>query len=114
MSAPASPTFVNRNAIFAERAASRKSEASAITAPAPAATPFRTASTGCGARRMALIRAHVMRVNARSSGPVILRSGPMMSSTSPPEQKPEPSPVIEIARTSFRPGMDSKSSVSSR
>ena len=39
MSQPASPTRTNRNAAFAAGVAIRKSEASAIIAPAPAHTP---------------------------------------------------------------------------
>lgn len=38
MSAPDTPTLVNRTEKNPERASSRKSAASAITAPAPAAT----------------------------------------------------------------------------
>ena len=48
MSVPASPTFTNRNAIFASSLAMRRSEASAIQAPAPAVVPFKLAITGFG------------------------------------------------------------------
>ena len=51
MSAPASPTFTKRNAIRAVSAATRKSEASAMAAPAPATVPFSEATIGLGQRR---------------------------------------------------------------
>ncbi len=50
MSAPASPTRVNRNANEADSASTRKSAASAITEPAPAAIPLTAAITGSGTR----------------------------------------------------------------
>ena len=50
MSAPASPTRVNRNANEAERPAARKSLARAMTEPAPAAIPLIAAITGIGTR----------------------------------------------------------------
>ena len=46
MSAPVSPTFVKRKAKRAVSARTRKSEASASTAPAPAAIPLIDATTG--------------------------------------------------------------------
>ncbi len=49
--------------------------------------------TGCGQARIALTRSPVMRVKSSSSGMVILVSGPMISCTSPPEQKLPPAPV---------------------
>ena len=64
----------------------RRSQAEAITAPAPATVPLSAAITGRRQRRMARIRSQVMRVNSsrpRESRP---NSAPMMSSTSPPEQ----------------------------
>ena len=67
MSAPASPTFVNRNENFAELATIRKSAASASTAPAPAATPLTAATIGIGVSRIALTTAPLMRVNSSSS-----------------------------------------------
>ena len=68
MSAPVRPTFVNRKEIFADGAATRRSEASAMTAPAPATAPWSEAITGCGQRRMFRTRAHVIRVKeSRSS-----------------------------------------------
>ena len=48
MSAPASPTLVNRKANFADRAITRKSLARASTDPAPAAVPWMAATTGTG------------------------------------------------------------------
>ena len=102
MSAPASPTFVNRKAKEADRARSRKSAASAMTAPAPAATPFTAAMIGIGHSRMRWTTAPVIRVkSSRSSGP-ISTSLPMISLTSPPEQNPRPVPVMIRARTSSR------------
>ena len=64
MSAPARPTFVKRNANVAERATTRRSAASAITAPAPAAVPLTAATIGCGQSRIAWMTAPVMRVNS--------------------------------------------------
>ena len=68
MSAPARPTRVNRNAVFASGVASRISEAIARIAPAPAQTPSTAAMIGCGQWRIALTRSPVMRVKARRSG----------------------------------------------
>ena len=104
MSAPASPTRVNRKANEADSAITRKSQASAITAPAPAATPLIAAMTGSGHSRSALTTLPVIRVNSSSSAVPISCSGPMISSTSPPEEKPRPSPVITSTRTSPRCG----------
>ncbi len=56
--------------------------------------------TGCGQLRMVLTRSPVMRVNSSISGMVILVSGPMISCTSPPEQKLPPAPVTTTALTS--------------
>ncbi|CFN08391.1 Uncharacterised protein [Bordetella pertussis] len=72
---------------------SRMSEASAIIAPAPAHTPSTAATMGCGHARMALTRSPVMRVKSSSSGMLMRVSGPMISCTSPPEQKLPPAPV---------------------
>ena len=72
----------------------------AIIAPAPVQTPSIAAMIGCGQPRIALTRSPVMRVNASSSGMSILTSGPMISCTSPPEQKLPPSPVNTTALTS--------------
>ena len=58
---------MNRNANDAERASRRKSLASAITEPAPAATPLTEAITGSGHSRSAFTTAPVMRVNSSSS-----------------------------------------------
>jgi hypothetical protein len=93
MSAPVNPTFVKRKAIFDVSAATRRSEASASTAPAPAAVPLIAAMTGLRRRRMFRMTAPVMRakrVTVSASAPM---SWPMMSCTSPPEQKPFPVPV---------------------
>ena len=100
MSQPARPTRVNKNAVRAEGVASRRSEAMAMIAPAPAHTPSTAAITICGAARMARTRSPVMRVKSRSSGIAIRVSGPMISCTSPPEQKFPPAPEITTARTS--------------
>ena len=56
---------------------------------------------GCGQARIAFTRSPVIRVNASSSGIVIFVSGPMISWTSPPEQKLPPAPVTTIALTSL-------------
>ena len=76
------------------------SDAQAMSAPAPVQTPSIAATIGCGHARIALTRSPVIRVN--SSRPVmsILTSGPMISCTSPPEQKLPPSPVNTTAFTS--------------
>ena len=100
MSQPASPTRTNRNAVFASGVPRRRSEAMARQAPAPTHTPSIAAITGCGQARIALTTSPVMRVNA--SRPFMSRSisGPMISSTSPPEQKLPPAPVSTTALTS--------------
>ena len=69
-------------------------------APAPAQTPSTAATIGCGQARIARTRSPVMRVKASSSGIAIFVSGPMISWTSPPEQKLPPAPAITTARTS--------------
>ena len=87
MSQPASPTRVNRKAHFASGVASRMSAAMAMIAPAPTATPSTAAITGLLQWIIALTRSPVIRVKARRSFMSIFVSGPMMSCTSPPEQK---------------------------
>ena len=59
----------------------------AMMAPAPTATPSTAEMTGLPQLIMALTTSPVMRVKASSSFISILTSGPMMSCTSPPEQK---------------------------
>ena len=110
MSAPVSPTLVKRKAKRAVSARTRKSEASASTAPAPAATPLTDATTGFSSRRRLRTTAPVMRVNC--SMPLTSRfpSSPMISWTSPPEQKPLPDPV----RTSTRTASSDWHSIASR
>ena len=71
MSQPASPTRLNRNAIFGAAVPRRMSEAMAMIAPAPAQTPSIAAMIGCGQARIALTRSPVMRVKASSSPCVI-------------------------------------------
>ena len=78
--------------------ASRMSDAMASAAPAPAQTPSTAATIGCGQARIALTTSPVMVVNSRSSGGVRRVSGPMISWTSPPEQKFPPAPVSTTAR----------------
>ena len=97
MSAPARPTRVNKKAVLAFGVPRRKSAASAIIAPAPAQMPSVAAITGCGQVLIALTKSPVMRVNASNSGIVILVSGPIISWTSPPEQKLPPSPEMITA-----------------
>ena len=93
MSQPARPTRVNRKAVWLRAVPRRRSDAMARIAPAPAQTPSTAATIGCGQARIALTRSPVMRVN--SSRPAMSRSssGPMISYTSPPEQKLPPAPV---------------------
>jgi len=62
----------------------------ATIAPAPAHTPSTAATIGCGQARMFFTRSPVMRVNISSSGAASCTSGPMISCTSPPEQKLPP------------------------
>ena len=69
-------------------------------APAPAQMPSMAAMMGCGQARMAFTTSPVMRVNASRPGMSSCVSGPMMSCTSPPEQKLPPLPVITTALTS--------------
>ena len=100
MSAPARPTRVNRKAVLVAAVPSRMSQARAIMAPAPAQMPSMAPITGCGQLRMVLTRLPVMRVNSSNSGMLIFVSGPMISCTSPPEQKLPPAPVTTTALTS--------------
>ncbi len=85
----------------ADSVASRMSEASAIIAPAPAQTPSTAAMIGCGHARIALTRSPVIRVKSSSSGIAIFVSGPMISCTSPPEQKLPPAPCTTTALMSL-------------
>ena len=71
----------------------------AMIAPAPAQTPSIAATIGCGQARIALTSSPVMRVKASSPAVSISTSGPMISNTSPPEQKLPPAPVTTIALT---------------
>src|SRR6266849_4420309 len=104
MSAPESPTFVNRKEKVADQARMRRSAASAITAPAPAATPLTEAMIGRGQSRIRWVTVPVMRVKASKSRASIFWSSPMISVTSPPELKPRPVPVMTSTRTSSRCG----------
>ena len=70
--------------------------------PAPAAVPLTAAMIGMGSRRIRSTTAPVMRVKSRRVRESAPRRAPMISSTSPPEQKPRPSPVITSTRTSSR------------
>src|SRR5579875_3361197 len=99
ISAPVRPTFVKRKAKRAFSEAMRRSEASAMTAPAPAVMPLRAAMIGLSSRRIFCTTAPVMRVNSRCSFTSRLSSSPMIWCTSPPEQKLSPAPVSTIART---------------
>jgi hypothetical protein len=73
----------------------------AMIAPAPAQTPSTAAITGCGQWRIAFTRSPVMRVNSSSCGIAIFVSGPMISCTSPPEQKLPPAPVTTMLLICF-------------
>ena len=101
ISAPARPTLENKYATRALSVPKRMSLAKASMAPAPAHTPSIAAMMGCGHRRIALTSSPVMRVNDSNSGMVILVSGPMISCTSPPEQKLPPAPCTTTTRTSL-------------
>ena len=92
MSQPARPTRVKRNATLLRAVPTRRSDAIATIAPAPAQTPSIAATMGWPQARIALTRSPVMRVKASRSGMGMATSGPMISCTSPPEQKLPPSP----------------------
>ena len=100
MSAPASPTRVNKNAVLLAGVPRRRSQASAIMAPAPAQMPSMAPMMGWGQLRMVLTRSPVIRVNSSISGMLMRVSGPMISSTSPPEQKFPPAPLSTSTLTS--------------
>ena len=72
----------------------------AMMAPAPAHTPCTAAMIGCGQPRIAFTRSPVMRVKFINPIMSICTSGPMISCTSPPEQKLPPAPRITTAFTS--------------
>ena len=82
----------------------RRSEAIARMAPAPAQIPSTAATIGCGQARIAFTRLPVMRVKASNfsccSSSFIPTSGPMISCTSPPDEKFSPAPVITTTLTS--------------
>ena len=101
MSQPARPTRLKRNAVLLRAVPTRRSLAIAMIAPAPAQTPSIAATIGCGQTRIALTRSPVMRVNISSSGAFSLTSGPMISCTSPPEQKLSPAPARTTTLTSL-------------
>ena len=100
ISQPASPTFEKINEILADLVPSLISLAIARIAPAPTQIPSIAAITGCGQFLIALTKSPVIRVKANNSFMLILVSGPMISCTSPPEQKFPPAPVITTAFTS--------------
>ena len=62
----------------------------AMIAPAPTATPSIAATIGLPHPSIALTRSPVMRVKASRPFMSMPTSGPMMSCTSPPEQKLPP------------------------
>ena len=99
MSHPASPTRLNRNATLAEEVASRTSDAMAMMAPAPAQMPSTAATMGCGQARMALTRSPVISVKRNRSVVFMATSGPMISRTSPPDEKLPPAPESTKAFT---------------
>ena len=86
----------------------------AMIAPAPAQMPSTAATIGCGAARIAFTSSPVMRVKAVSSLVSISTSGPMISNTSPPEEKLPPAPVTTMALTSSSLAQAWKKSASSR
>src|SRR5882757_1344187 len=100
MSHPARPTRVNRKAVVVRGVPSRRSDAIARIAPAPAHTPSIAATIGCGQWRIAFTRSPVMRVKSSNCWKFIRVSGSMISCTSPPEQKLPPAPLNTIVRTS--------------
>ncbi len=102
MSQPARPTRTNRKAVLASGVARRMSEAMVRMAPAPTQIPFTAAITGWGQARIALTRSPVMRVKSSSSRMSMRVSGPMISCTSPPDEKSPPAPVRITALMSRR------------
>ena len=114
MSAPARPTFTNRNAMRAVSAATRRSEATAMAAPAPATVPLSDATMGCGSARMARTSSQVSRVNSSRPAGSRWSSSPMISFTSPPVQNALPAPVSTTTRTDGRAASARNVSVSSR
>ena len=64
MSAPARPTRTNKKATLLRAVPTRRSEAMAMIAPAPAQMPSIAATIGCGQARISLTRSPVMRVKA--------------------------------------------------
>ena len=83
-------------------------------APAPAQMPSTAAMMGCGAARMAFTSSPVMRVKAVSPFVSMSTSGPMISNTSPPDEKLPPAPVTTIALTPSSLAQAWKKSASSR
>ena len=104
MSPPDSPTLVNRKANRACGVQIRKSAAIATTLPAPAAMPWMPAMIGIGHSRIARITSPVILVKPIRPAASISISSPMISLTSPPPQKPLPSPRITSTRVSPRWG----------
>ena len=104
MSPPDSPTLVNRNANLAWGVQMRKSAAIATTLPAPAAMPWIPAMIGIGHSRIARMTSPVILVKPIRPAASIWISSPMISFTSPPPQKPLPSPRITSTRVSPRCG----------
>jgi hypothetical protein len=100
MSQPARPTRANRKAVLVRVVPRRRSDAIARIAPAPAQMPSTAATMGCGQARIAFTASPVMRVKASRPGMSSLVSGPMISWTSPPEQKFPPAPAMTTALTS--------------
>ena len=86
----------------------------ATMAPAPAQTPSTAATIGCGAARMAFTSSPVMRVKAVRSFVFMATSGPMISKTSPPDEKLPPAPATTTAVTCSSFAQAWKKSVSSR
>jgi hypothetical protein len=90
------------------------SDAMAMIAPAPAQMPSTAATIGCGQARIALTRSPVIRVKAVRPLVSICTSGPMISNTSPPDEKLPPAPVTTMALTASSKAQARKKSVSSR
>src|SRR5438874_5367658 len=79
MSPPDRPTLVNRKANLAAGVHTRKSAASAITAPAPAAMPWTAAMTGTGQSRISRMTSPLIRVKASSPSGDMASVAPMIS-----------------------------------
>ncbi len=81
---------MNRNAVLAVGVARRMSDAMVMIAPAPAAMPSTAEMIGLPQFSIALTKSPVIRVKASNCFMSMPTRGPMISCTSPPEEKLPP------------------------